>query len=246
VTTLDELAARFHLGPAQTTALDRYVTLLLEWREGRVTGLRRREDVVEQLLGDALALLDAVSAGVSPLERVSRPPHRLLDLGSGGGVPGVPLAVALPQLSVVLLDSVRKKCRFLDAVVSGLELGDRVRVACARSETYTATGGEGREAFDLVTVRAVGALAEVVELAAPALAEGGRLLALKTRPAAADERGPAESAARACGLVPLGVWPLPLSPLRNSVCVVFEKHGPTPGWLPRRPGSAGRRPPPAR
>lgn len=245
MTALGALASRFTLAPDQVAALERYITLVLGWRRGRVTGLRSREDAAETLVGDALALLDLVegvgeargiAAGRGALDRL-----RLLDLGSGGGAPGLPLAIAAPQLSVTLLDSVGKKCDFLTAAVDELGITGRVAVVCARSESYTAPGGEGREAFDVVTARAVGALAEVVELAAPALAPGGRLLALKTGLALESERAGGDVAAGVCGLAPGVVVPLTASPLADSVCVIFAKVSPTPDWLPRRAGVAGRR-----
>ncbi|MEE4275817.1 MAG: 16S rRNA (guanine(527)-N(7))-methyltransferase RsmG, partial [Thermoleophilia bacterium] len=225
MTALPALASRFALTPDQVAALDRYITLVLGWRRGRVTGLRSRDDAVETLVGDALALLDVVAgvdgvqgsgAGDGALERL-----RLLDLGSGGGAPGLPLAIAAPRLSVTLLDSVRKKCDFLTAAVDELGMADRVAVVCARSESFAAPGAQGREAFDLVTARAVGALAEVVELAAPALATGGRLLALKTGVALESERAAGDAAAGVCGLTPGAVVPLSASPLADSVCVAF-------------------------
>lgn len=242
---LPALASRFALTPDQVGALEHYVTLVLGWRRGRVTGLRSRDDAVDTLVGDALALLDVVGvsgkawdggAGRGALDRL-----RLLDLGSGGGAPGLPLAIAAPQLSVTLLDSVRKKCDFLTAAVHELGMVGRVAVVCARSEGFTAPGALGREAFDLVTARAVGALAEVVELAAPALSTGGRLLALKTGVALESERAGGDAAAGVCGLAPGAVVPLPASPLTDSVCVTFAKVSPTPEWLPRRAGVAGRR-----
>jgi 16S rRNA (guanine527-N7)-methyltransferase len=245
VTPLDELAVRFALPREQVDALDAYVGLLLAWRRGRVTGLRSRDEIVGLLLGDALALSDVLgrAADQEPVGDAAR--LRLLDLGSGGGVPGIPLAIVAPSLSVVLLDSVGKKCDFLAAAVTALGLSERVRIVCARSERLAARGAEGREAFDLVTARALGALAEVVELAAPALAPGGRLLALKTAKALEHEGREGEAAARACGLAPGPIVPLTSSPLVDSVCVTFDKEASTPDWLPRRVGTAGRRPLPA-
>ncbi len=246
MTALAALASRFALTPDQAAALDRYVTLLLGWRRGRVTGLHDRDDVVDTLLGDGLALLDVLEGGGEArgdaAGRGSPDRLRLLDLGSGGGAPGLPLAIAAPQLSVVLLDSVRKKCDFLVHAAGELAITGRVAVVCERSEHFTKLGGEGREAFDLVTARAVGALAEVVELTAPALAPGGRLLALKTGVALESERAGGDAAARVCGLAPGAVVPLPASPLADSVCVTFAKLSPAPDWLPRRAGVAGRRP----
>ena len=247
MTTLSEFASRFALSAEQIAKLDRHVTLVLGWRRARVTGVRGRDEAVDTLVGDALALLEVLVAPVAARRATPRTeprvaPARLLDLGSGGGTPGLPLAIAAPALSVTLLDSVRRKCDFLAHAVGELGLGDRVAVVCARSEDYAARGAEGREAFDLVTARAVGTREEVVELATPALAAGGRLLAVKTGASLAKEAAGGEAAAKACGLAPGPVVPLRSSPLADSVCATFGKVAPTPDWLPRRPGVAGRRP----
>lgn len=242
---LTDLASRFELSPDQVVTLDRYVALLLGWPRARLTGLRDRAAVIDTLVGDALALLEALAVldALPPAAAGGpRPPVQTLDIGSGGGSPGVPLAVAAPGLFVVLLDSVRRKCDFLVHATGELGLAGRVDVVCARSEAYTALGAAGRERFDLVTARAVGALAEVVELAAPALAPGGRLLAPKTGAVLERERAAGERAAAVCGLAPGPFLPLVSSPLADSVCATFVKVAATPDWLPRRVGVAGRRP----
>lgn len=241
MTAQPDLVARFALSEEQAATLERYVALVLSWRRARLTGVRARDAATDTLVGDALALLQVLFGSGAD----GGAPVRLLDLGSGGGSPGFPLAIAAPALSVVLLDSVRKKCDFLVHAAGELGLAGRVHVVCARSEAYAAPGGGGREAFDVVTARAVGALAEVVELAAPALAPGGRLLAPKTGTALAAERAAGDAVAEACGLAAGPVSPLASSPLPDSVCATFVKVRPTPGWLPRRPGVAGRRPPPS-
>ena len=232
--TLDDLAADFALDQTQAAALSCYLDLLLGWRRGNVTAVRTRAEAVERLLADSLALLD-----VPALEEAG---PRWLDLGSGAGLPGIPLAVARPSFHLTLLDSVAKKCAFLEAALIATGLVQGARVVHARSEDFAARAGEGREAFDLVLVRAVAGLASVVELAAPLLALGGVLLAVKSAEGAAQEGHGAQAAAGCCGLAAAGTTPLSRSPVRDSVCAVFVKTGPTPDWLPRRPGLATRRP----
>lgn len=228
------IRAGFGLDEKQAEALERYVDALLGWRRGNVTAVRTREDALRSLLGDSLALLDVPAlAAAGP---------RWLDLGAGAGVPGIPLAVARPEVELTLLDSVAKKCAFLEAAVAAAGLTGRARVVCARSETFAARGGAGREAFDLVVARAVAALGAVVELGAPLLAPGGVLLAVKTRQGLGAEGWLGDAAARRCGLGAATVSDLPRSPLGDSVCVTFAKVTATPDWLPRRPGLAVRRP----
>jgi len=236
VTTLDDLARAFDLDRHQAATLDRYLDLLLAWRGGNVTAVRTRDDAVERLLADSLALLDVPA--------LTRAGDRWLDLGTGAGIPGLPLAVARRGARLTLLDSVAKKCAFLAAALSAMGLAGRVTVVNARSEKYAARAPEagGREAFDVVFARAVAGLATVVELAAPLLAGDGVLLAVKSADGAQRELPAAEAAAGRCGLAVAATVALPRSPLSDSVCVVVGKCGPAPDWLPRRPGLATRRP----
>ena len=164
------------------------------------------------------------------------------DLGSGGGLPGIPLALALPDARLTLVEAAGRKCAFLREAVTRLGLGDRVEVACGRSEELTAPGTPARESFAVVLAKAVGSLAVVAELAAPALRPGGLLLVSKTAAAAAREAAGGAAAGAACGLAARRTAPLERSPLPGSVCVVYEKVGPTPERFPRRPGMAAKRP----
>jgi 16S rRNA (guanine527-N7)-methyltransferase len=232
--TLAGLAGAFDLDAPRVAALDRYVELLLDWR-GNVTGLTTREEVVGTLLGDALALLDVDALG----ERAGGP---WVDLGAGAGIPGIPLAVAVPAARVTLLEAASRKCAFLEAAVEAARLYGRCAVECARSELFAAAGATGREAFVVVLARAVAPLPVLVELAAPLLAAGGVLLASKTGRALREEGPAAEVVAGLCGMAPRPPQALPRSPLDDAVCALFEKVEPTPARLPRREGQAAKRP----
>ena len=176
--------------------------------------------------------------------------RRILDLGSGGGVPGIPLAIALPEVRVVLVESIAKKAAFLRTAVTAVGLAGRVEVAAERAEALAAPGRE-REAFDAVTVRAVAALAELVELGVPLLRVGGRLIAWKREPpsSAIDAgRQPLEAelsagrnAARAIG-AELAVVPVTVPGLEQHRLVVVTKRRPTAARLPRPPVERGARP----
>ena len=171
------------LDTAQLAALDHHARLLVAWTSAiNLTAVREPQRVA------VVHVLDSLSA-VPLLRRLARPGPRLADLGSGGGYPGLPLVVALPAETGVLVESVAKKGRFLqvaaDAAMSALAAGrppgDRspsVRVEARRAEALAAdptTAGS----FDVVTVRAVGSLAAVAALALPLLREGGTLVAWK-------------------------------------------------------------------
>ena len=219
--------------------LQSYADLLAGYSRANVTGARGSAAGVADLIGDALALLDVDELRLAARALDGAP---WADLGSGGGVPGIPLALALPDVRFTLIEAVGKKCAFLDEAVALLGLGGRVEVACARSEVLTAVGAPARESYAVVLAKAVGPLAVVVELAAPALRLGGLLLVSKTAAAADGEAAAGAAAAAACGLARGRTVALTRSPLPGSVCVVFEKTGPTPSRFPRRPGMAVKRP----
>ena len=234
--SIDELAAAFGLGETQAAALSSYVDLLLGWTKANVTGLRTREEVVGILLGDALALLDVP-------QLLGRAGARWLDLGAGAGVPGLPLAVAVSESHLVLLDAVARKCAFLKAAVgaAGLTAQGRRRLRAQRGPRRR--GGAGREpATAVVLARAVAPLPALVELAAPLLARGGVLLASKTAAAVREEAAGGEAVAKRCGLAAGPVVPLSRSPLDDAVCAVYEKVGDD---ARRRASPAGPRDAPA-
>jgi len=232
--SISALAERFALDDAQAAALEAYVDLLHGWKRANVTGLRSREEIIEKLLGDSLAMLDV------PQVR-ERAGAGWLDLGAGAGIPGIPLAVALPAVGLTLLEAAARKCQFLEAAVAPAGIGSRARVVCARSESYAAAP-PGRDGASVVLARAVAPLPVLVELAAPLLAPGGILLASKTAAAADEEGAAAEAAAGLCGLRPGPVVRMVRSPLSQAVCAVYEKIGPTPVRFPRREGVAAKRP----
>jgi len=169
----------------------------------------------------------------------SRGAHRAVDIGSGAGFPGLPLALARPDLEVDLVEAARRKCEFLVDVARRLE-APWVRVVAQRAEEWAA--GDGRARYDTVLARAVGSLAELVEYAAPLLETGGALIAWKGgRDPAAERRG--EAAAEALGMRSIGVErvePYPGSRAHNLH--LYEKVRVTPEGFPRRPGMARKRP----
>ena len=125
----------------------------------------------------------------------SRRIDRIVDLGSGGGFPGIPLAAALPADRALLIDSIGKKVRFLATVVDAVGLGDHVAAEPARAESLAASRAD-RGQWPAVTARGVGRLAELVELAFPILQPGGVLIAWK-RTSTEDPRGLEEEVAGA-------------------------------------------------
>jgi 16S rRNA (guanine527-N7)-methyltransferase len=164
---------------------------------------------------------------------------RIADIGSGAGLPGLVLAAALPQAQVDLIESVARKCEFIRTATERAAI-ENTRVVCERSETWA--GGEGREAYDAVTARAVGRLSTLAELASPLLRGAGTLVAWKGRRDSGEEEE-LDRAAERLAMEPVEVrWVGPYAGSRHRHLHLMRKSGPTPPDLPRRPGVAKRRP----
>ena len=184
--------------------------------------------------------LDSLSAAVPLLDQLKGGAElRLIDVGSGGGMPGLPLKIAFPSLRLTLLESVGKKAAFLRQTVEHLGLTD-VDVVGERAET-AAREPAHRDTYDWATARALGTLPVVVELCAPFLAPGGLLVALRSGDLDAQQvqAAPAFKALKLWTRTPTS---LDLPGLAGHGLVVGEKYGPTPGEYPRRPGLPRKRP----
>ncbi|HEY6731791.1 MAG TPA: 16S rRNA (guanine(527)-N(7))-methyltransferase RsmG [Solirubrobacterales bacterium] len=165
--------------------------------------------------------------------------RRIADVGAGAGFPGLVLAVALPEARVDLIESVGRKCDFIRGAIETAGIGNAT-VLNARSEEIAA--GDGREAYDAVTARAVGRLSTLAELASPLLKPNGVLVAWKGR------RDPEEEDQLANAASDLAMAPAQVLDVGNRAgsehrhLHVIHKAGPTPPNLPRNPGIAKKRP----
>jgi 16S rRNA (guanine527-N7)-methyltransferase len=168
---------------------------------------------------DALAALELVEAGP------------VVDVGSGGGSPGLPLAAARPDLSITLLESSARTCAFLEEQAAAFP---NVDVVCARAEEHAA--GAGRDAYATALARALAPPPVAVEWCLPLVSPGGRLVLYAGE---ADEEQVEKAAAEVAGRL-ARVVPVPGSERRRLL--VVEKLGPTPERFPRRPGVARKRP----
>jgi 16S rRNA (guanine527-N7)-methyltransferase len=165
----------------------------------------------------------------------------IADIGAGAGFPGLALAVALPRARVDLIESVSRKCAVIDRLTHAAGLDNEVvRAMPMRSEERASWGG--REVYDVVTARAVGALPVLVEYASPLLEVGGVFVAWKGA-RDADEEARGAKAAVEVGLEPEGVLEVqPWPEARDRNLVVYRKVSPAPDRFPRRAGMAAKRP----
>ena len=180
----------------------------------------------QQLIEDSLVLLDHLGQS-----------HTLVDVGSGGGLPGLPLKICRPELAVTLIEADQAKAAFLVQACARLGLRD-VEVVSRRAED-AGHDPKFREAFDVVTARALAPMRVLVELCLPFVRVGGRLLAQKT------DQEDITAAARA--IEELGgsleaVIAAPSAARRSGTVVVVSKIQPTPPTYPRRPGVPVRKP----
>jgi 16S rRNA (guanine527-N7)-methyltransferase len=213
--------------------LQEYAQLLASYDLANVIGTRE----VERILIDHV--LDSLSCYLlEPLPRA----RRLADVGSGGGLPGIPIKIVSPETAVTLVESTGKKARFLRYAVDALSLKG-VEVANTRVEDLGRTLTH-RGAYDIVTCRAVGRLSVVAEYCVPLLELGGRAIAMKgrleTEELAEGDRAVKELGARVAKTITVDLLPEVGKRARNLV--ILEKVGETPVRYPRRAGVVAKRP----
>jgi 16S rRNA (guanine527-N7)-methyltransferase len=168
---------------------------------------------------------------------------RFVDIGSGGGYPGLPLAAALPAARALLIEPIGKKQRFLEVVIdaTGLDGLDGIAEAAAVRAEALAGDPQHRGRWPAVTARAVASLADLLELSLPLLAPDGILVAWK-RGNLSAELGAAERAIRALGGGRLDVERVPVPELEDHRLIVVTSAGRVPDAYPRDPAARKRRP----
>ncbi len=224
--------------PEDVPQLGRYLAILLDTNKSfNLTAITDPAEAWTKHILDALTLVPLVVE--LPIEHA-----RVIDIGSGGGVPGIPLAIVMPQIRITLVEPTGKKAAFLKETAKALGLKN-VTVIQGRAENLgqdhkgTERGdGQGghREGYDVATARALGHLAIVAELCLPLVKPGGLVLAVKGAKAEQE----LEEAAKAIGLVGgrhAGTVETP-----TGRVVVIEKATRTPRLYPRRDGEPKRAP----
>jgi 16S rRNA (guanine527-N7)-methyltransferase len=219
-------------GPALSSGQKAAITLVLELLEAERASV---SSVTEPNLAWRVHVVDSLTGlEVGDLGKA----RRVADVGSGAGFPGLVLAVALPDAQVDLIESVGRKCGFIERAIATAGISN-ANVINARSEGIAS--GERRELYDVVTARAVGRLSTLAELASPLLRDGGALVAWKGK-RDADEEAQLRSAVAELAMRPEEILAVPYAGSEHRHLHVIRKSGRTPENLPRRAGMAKKRP----
>lgn len=206
---------------------DTYMELLKDWNTRiNLTAITEDEEIRLKHFQDSLSILPYIEGG------------SLVDVGTGAGFPGLPIAIERPDISVTLVDSLDKRVKFLQCVTDTLELKN---VTCihARAEEF-GRKPEYREKFDYATARAVASMPVLLEYCLPLLKTGGRFLAMKGANASEEKF---EKALEILGgrLVRQDTFLLENSELQRCIFVV-EKFRQIPSKYPRKPGTPAKQP----
>jgi 16S rRNA (guanine527-N7)-methyltransferase len=234
-----ERCAQYGIGfeEAELQTLGRFLAMLMHANSRmNLTSIRDEGEAWEKHIFDSLTLI--------PLLAELEDGSTIIDIGSGGGLPGIPLAIALPNLRFTLMDATKKKCDYLDQVAAALGLSN-VRVICSRAEALgqdrgvkapTGRAGAHREHYDIAMARGVGQIPMLAELTVPLVRVGGLILMTKGQ-RAEEELADAKQALHMLHAAHAGTVETP-----TGRVVVIEKLRRTPRDYPRRDGEPKRAP----
>jgi 16S rRNA (guanine527-N7)-methyltransferase len=199
--------------------LQELARLISEW-----PGLVSRP--ADELIEDSLVLLEHLGEA-----------DKVVDVGSGGGLPGLPLKIALPRLDMTLIEADQAKAAFLVSACSALGVRG-VEVVAKRAEEV-GQDPRYRESFDVAVARALAPMPVLVELCLPLIRVGGRLLAQKTE---TEDLDGARRAIDVLGGALNSAIAAPSAARSAGTVVIIDKLRPTPRGYPRRPGIPARKP----
>ena len=220
------------LSDQQIQQFDRLTTELIEWNQRmNLTSIIEPDDIVIKHYLDSLTLINVISEfdGL-----------RLIDVGTGGGFPGLALAIAFPKLQVTCLDSTGKKLKFIDHVAETLAL-DNIQTIHSRAED-AGRHKHHREQYDIVVARAVARMPALMEYTLPLAKLESQVIAMKGG-SAYDETNDAAKAISTLGGELFGIEEVRLPTIHDPrYLIVVDKIDPTPKQYPRNAGTPSREP----
>jgi 16S rRNA (guanine527-N7)-methyltransferase len=221
------------LDSRRLACLEAFARLLSGYEEANVIGTRTLRGILLDHILDSLSCFLFEPLGAA---------RRLVDVGSGGGLPGIPIKIVAPELEATLVESTAKKAHFLQRAVETLSI-EGTTITNARVEEIARTEAY-RGAYDIATARAVARLSVVAEYCVPLLKVGGYVISMKGRPDD-DEISEGERAAEKLGArvsTLIRVSSLPELEEKERCLVILEKVEETPGKYPRNVGVPAKKP----
>ncbi len=206
-----------------------YMNLLLEWNEKmNLTAITDPKEIILKHFIDSLTMANKIKEG-----------ETLIDVGTGAGFPGIPLAIVKQEVKITLLDSLNKRVHFLQEVIQVLQLNN-IRAVHARVEEFAKNKKE-REQYDIATSRAVAPLNVLAEYLLPLVKIGGKCVCMKG--SNIEEIKQAEKAVTLLGgeIKQIEEITLPESDMKRHI-ILLEKIKQTPSKYPRKPGTPSKEP----
>ncbi|TYJ38534.1 hypothetical protein E1A91_A05G449500v1 [Gossypium mustelinum] len=222
------------LNSRQKDQIHLYVDALLQWNQMNLTAVNEVNEVMQRHIEDSLAIIPPIQNSYISSCNNSFDNLRIVDVGSGAGLPGLVLAVACPGWEVTLVESMNKRCLFLEHAVSLIGLSN-VQVVRERAEKL-GQDSNFRERFDVAVARAVAEMKVLAEYCLPLVRVGGLFVAAKGH----NPQDEVKSAERATNLMGASVLQLcsveSHSPHGQRTAIICLKNRPTPRKYPRDPG----------
>jgi len=242
INKLNEYAKELNieLSDLQLDQFQKYYELLIEWNEKiNLTAITEFDDVLIKHFIDSISIVKADNEEI--VERIiSGDEVSLIDIGCGAGFPSLPLKIAFPNLKVTMLDSLNKRIKFLDEVITNLGLTN-IRALHGRAEDF-AKAGKDREKYDIAVSRAVANLSTLSEYCMPYVKLGGSFIAYKAD-LNKEELEPGLKAIKLLGGSKPNIYEFNLvtTDMHRSLCVI-RKEKSTPSKFPRKAGLPAKEP----